>query len=236
MSNEPSQQNENWIYYIAQIGHEIRTPLNVIHGFGQLLSSESIGPLNEQQKTYLNKILASADDLLDIINQILDWASLSTDQAKMNMEEMDLWILIMEMSDFFHLSFENAHLNVSFDVERDLVVYCDRNRIKQVLINIIGNAIKYVPAGGQVCITARRTDRHCVISIEDNGPGISEEDRRKIFEPFNRGTHTHGRKQGTGLGLWTSQAIMHTHGGEIIAEPVEEGGIRFNLLFPLNRG
>lgn len=231
MTNETHHQNESWIYYIAQIGHEIRTPLNVIQGFGQLLENESIGPLNDQQHIYLKKILTSADDLLDIINQILDWASLSTDQAAMNKEPVDLWVLLMEMADFFQLALEKANLSISFEVERNLVVHADHNRIKQVLINIIGNAIKYVPAGGHIVITGNKTDSKCVVVVQDDGPGISDMDMATIFEPFNRGAHARGKEQGTGLGLWTSQAIMQAHEGDLTAEQVAEGGTRFILTF-----
>lgn len=226
-------QDNQWVYYMAQIGHELRTPLNIIKGFGDLLHSETPGPLNDQQKRYMEKILGGADDLLLIIDDILEWARISTDQLHLEKEEVSLKDMILELQDFFRLGFAKAGLQASYDVNDLPPLAIDRYRIKQAMINILGNAIKYVPSGGQVFVTCRGQGSWAEIAIRDNGPGLSQEDIDRVTEPFRRGSQSIYGAQGTGLGLWISGAILQAHGGKLLVDNAPEGGAVFTLLLPM---
>lgn len=221
--------DDQWVYYMAQIGHELRTPLNIIKGFGDILHTEAPGPLNDQQKVYLQKILDGADDLTIIIDDILEWARISSDQMEMDMESLSIKDLMLEIADFFTLSFKDAELTTHYDLQEVALLRGDRQRLKQALINIVGNAVKYVPAGGEVFIRTWEEGGKVLVSVRDTGPGLSEEDLKRILEPFRRGSQAMKVKQGTGIGLWITQAILQAHGGKLEMGNAQEGGAIFTI-------
>lgn len=223
--------NDDWIYYMAQIGHEIRTPLNVIKGFGELIESESIGPLNDAQKKYMGKILTSSDDLLFIISDILNWAKLSTGQMLLDKEVILIKELFLELEDFFRLEFIKKNLSVSYTSEVDLTLYADRGQIRQALINIIGNTLKYVDPGNEVFVSAKEDVEKVYIEVRDTGKGIPSKDVETIMQPFVRGMHKNEEKQGAGLGLWISRAMIENNGGSLEVYNHPEGGAVFLFAF-----
>lgn len=227
------RQDDHWVYYMAQIGHELRTPLNIIKGFGDLLHSETPGPLNDQQKLYMEKILKGADDLTIIVNDILEWARISSGQLQLDREDLSLRTLLLELSDFFRHSFDKAQLTAHYDLQEVDLVSADRQRIKQALINIFGNALKYVPAGQEVFISCQQRDQSVEIVVRDTGPGLSQDDMARIMEPFRRGSQSVKTEQGTGLGLWITHAIVEAHGGSLMMTNADEGGAVFILSLPL---
>lgn len=230
MSNIPEDQ---WIYQVAQISHELRTPLNAIKGFGNLLTTESVGPLNEIQKGYLNKMLVGADDLLAIINQILDWAKLSTGQMPLSKKNMNLDLLIREMACFFEL--QAAHKSLTLEVFSipQAHICGDEGRIKQVLMNLIDNAFKFTSSGGRVEIKLEAQENTYQILIRDTGIGMSEEILARAFKPFDTGVNIHDANgHGSGLGLWVSRAIVEAHGGTLEATSVLQQGSTFTITLP----
>ncbi len=227
--DKPTPQ-DSWIYYIAQIGHDIRTPLNVIKGFGDLLEKELVGPLNEQQRNYLNKMLASADDLLAIINQILDWAKWSTGQTVLVKRDVDLVHLALEMHGFFSLRSQNEEVNFVIDTPDSLLFFADDSRLKQVLVNLIDNAFKFTPKGGTITLSMQEQEDDIVITVTDTGCGMSEEVKERIFSPFDTGFARHETEgHGSGLGLWISKAIVEAHNGTLDVESTIGNGSIFTI-------
>lgn len=230
MSKPPQEQ---WIYQVAQISHELRTPLNAIKGFGDLLATEAVGPLNGVQKNYLQRMLSGADDLLSIINQILDWAKLSTGQLPLSRDDLNLDLLLREMQCFFELRAKEKDLTWSVASLPDAYACGDEGRLKQVLMNLIDNAFKFTPVGGQVALSLEARETDYVIRVQDSGIGMSEEVMERILEPFDTGVNVHEADgHGSGLGLWVSRAIVEAHGGELVAESKPQEGSIFTLTLP----
>lgn len=219
-------------YFVAQIGHELRTPLNAIKGFGNLLLEGFVGDLNEEQKKYLSRILDSADDLLKIVNQILDWANLESEEMKLSREWLPLWRLGAEMTDLFELAMKEKGLSFKVEIAPNFEIYGDLGRLRQVLINLINNAIKFTQEGGTISLHASQKASHIVLAITDTGVGMDEETKRILFEPFKKKNQGLMNVEGTGLGLWIVQSIMKLHYGYIEVESELGRGSTFLLYFP----
>lgn len=228
-------EDRDIIYFIAQIGHEIRTPLNAIKGFGDLLMDETFGPLNEQQSRYLGKMLNSSDKLLEIVNQILDWAKLESGQVVLQLEDFDLYYLVKEVENLLELKAAAKQIALTSQVDKGTMVTADMARIREVLVNLVGNALKFTDEHGEVKVTVQQNDRQALIAVEDNGRGISQERLEQLFQPFRKGQERRGDEKSTGLGLWICRSIVELHQGRIWVKSEEEAGSTFYVTLP-NQG
>lgn len=230
MSEEKPQ---DVIYFLAQIGHEIRTPLNGIKGFGDLLMDETVGPLNERQKFYLSKMLSSSDKLLDIVNQILDWAKLESGQMMIHQEIVNLHHVAREVEGLVELRIQEKGLQLMVEQADDLCIEGDYVRIREIVMNLVNNAIKFTDPGDQITIGfAHTADQHIVMKIADTGTGIADSYRDKLFQPFAKGVDRPGENKSVGLGLWICRSLMLLHQGTITVESEEGKGTTFYLTFP----
>lgn len=225
-------EDKDIIYFIAQIGHEIRTPLNAIKGFGDLLMGETFGPLNEQQSKYLGKMLSSSDKLLEIVNQILDWAKLESGQVVLQLEQFDLYYLVKEVENLLEVKASAKQIKLTSEVEKGLMLTGDMARLREVVINLVGNALKFTDPNGSVQVRAQQTDGQILLSIEDNGRGISQERLEQLFQPFSKGQERRGDEKSTGLGLWICRSIVELHHGRIWVKSEEDVGSTFYVLLP----
>lgn len=223
------------IYFIAQIGHEIRTPLNAIKGFGDLLTDEIFGPLNEQQQKYLGKMLSSSDKLLDIVNQILDWAKLESGQMVLNLENVNLYYMVKEVVCLLEMTAKEKGVSLTAEVAKDTFLEGDMTRLREVLINLVGNALKFAKMPGKVVIQVSQNAEQTMIQVEDNGRGISPKQMENLFQPFNKGEERPGDEKSTGLGLWICRSIIELHHGRIWAKSQEGEGSKFYLILPNNQ-
>lgn len=227
------RENDGWIYYIAQIGHDIRTPLNVIKGFGDLLEKETAGPLNTEQRNYLKKMLTSADDLLRIINQILDWAKWSTGQMELNYKTIDMNIFIQQLLDLYQVRAYRDSISLEYVPSSECLLMVDDGRMKQVMTNLLDNAFKFTPAGGKIVLTLTAGETDVNVSVFDSGIGMSKETLSHIFYPFDTGNHKHEEGgHGSGLGLWISKNIIEAHGGTLSVESELGKGSTFHVWLP----
>ena len=201
--------------FLAQIGHEIRTPLNAIKGFGELLVEEQVGPLNPIQKKYLTKMNDSAQNLLLIVNQILDWAKLESNQIPLQMEVLDLCHLASEIGNLMELSLKRKEIVYSVEAKTGAIVYGDRGRIREVMLNLLTNAVKFTDAGGSITVSFEEKDQFIVMHMRDTGCGIPQEKISQLFEPFSRGLDKPGEEKNSGLGLWISRSVVELHNGHI---------------------
>lgn len=225
--------------FLANMSHELRTPLNSIIGFSQAVGQGLAGPVSDEQKGYLNDILESGRHLLDIINEILDLAKIEA--GKIVLDKRD--IAIEELIRTSILLFREKALKHSIRLETDIApdtgtVQGDYKRLKQVIINFLGNAFKFTPDGGSITLAARRESggdgtESIMISVSDTGIGIRPEDQQRLFRPFEQLepslTKSH---EGTGLGLALSKDIVELHGGRIWAESAEGTGSTFFFTIP----
>lgn len=222
-------KEKRWIYHVAQMGHELRTPLNAIKGFGEILDSELLGSLNEKQKQYIEKILLSSNHLLNIINQILEWAKLSTNEAVLQQKKVTLYSMCVGVVSVQEMILTEKNLKIEIDIPKSLEVFVDQQKFNQVLINIIYNAIKFSKPDSIIKLHYVEEDKYHCLSIIDQGCGIEQHLLKEIFLPFNQSSQRSDGSKGSGLGLWISKAIMEAHQGdiEVISEP--EKGSTFTL-------
>lgn len=209
--------NEAKSTFLATMSHEIRTPLNGIIGMTDLLAATS---LSAQQKSNLNVIRQSGDMLLDVINDILDYSKLEAGAMTVEPRSFALPEMMQSIQTIMEPRAHGAGLQIAFDYP-SIVLTSDPNRLRQILINFIGNAIKFTSAGS-VDVKASLQEGRLICSVRDTGPGICEADMARLFQEFSQldgsATRTHG---GTGLGLVISKRLANALGGEVgvLSEP-----------------
>ncbi len=204
--------------FLAMMSHELRTPLNAIIGFAEMMQAQIFGPLgNDRYQAYMGDVLGSAQHLLSVINDILDYAKFQSGQMPIELAPTDMAELVGEACRFIALQADVKHIGLSRRVCGDPTWSVDPRRLKQVLINILSNAVKFTPEGGTVDLMAFvGADGDLFVEVTDTGPGIPEDQVQRVLEPFvqadARLSRTH---EGTGLGLPIARMIVEAHGGRL---------------------
>jgi signal transduction histidine kinase/CheY-like chemotaxis protein len=220
--------------FLASMSHELRTPLNAVIGFSEVLLEKMFGDLNERQEDYLRDIWSSGKHLLELLNEILDLSKVEA--GKM---ELDLTAFPVRGALEYAMSLvrERASLHaiaLSLDVAADLdVVEADELRFKQVVLNLVTNAVKFTPAGGSVTVRATREGDDLVVAVTDTGVGVPPEDRDRIFESFQQGGRGAPKEEGTGLGLTLSRRIVELLNGRLWLTSEVGVGSTFTFSIPL---
>ena len=227
--------------FLAKMSHELRTPLNHIIGFTELVAAQQVGTLNPIQREYLGDSLASSRHLLSLLNDILDLAKIEAGKETLQREPVDLEQLLKDSAGVVaeKLSEKGISLEVRIhDVPRSFPA--DGRRLRQVLHNLLFNAVKFTPEGGRITLAARAVHDQAggdavQISVGDTGIGIEKEKLEQIFKPFEQvDTPVHRRYAGTGLGLSLCRELVQLHGGRIWAESEGlERGATFHVELPL---
>ena len=219
--------------FLASMSHEFRTPLNAILGFGQLLTLEGQNTLSATQREYLAMIMQSGDHLLSLINEILDLASIEAGQLRMSMTALDPQDIAQDVVKTMQPVAAKADIKLNFDARvLEQRIKADPKRLKQILLNLVSNAIKYNKPNGTVDVTLSEADGIIRISIEDTGNGIAEELHSQIFAPFNRLGAERSGIEGAGIGLALCKRLVTMMGGEIGADSVLGAGSTFWVTFP----
>lgn len=218
--------------FLSMVSHELRTPLTVIIGFAQTLVQE-IDRLDKVTiKRYLQIVDIDAHRLLRLIEGILDLSTIAKKGMTLNNSRFNVRVMIEGVSEGFRLA--NREREVAFFCGEDLdEIETDRDRLQQVVVNLLGNAAKYSPVGGLIRIEAQRHKGELLLSVTDAGPGIPADQKAQIFEPFYRTQDAINFKTpGTGLGLTICRAIVSAMGGKIWVEDVIPHGSRFCVTIP----
>ena len=215
------------------MSHELRTPLNAILGFSSLLLEDAFGKTNETQKEYLNEINDAGEHLLKLTNWILDLSKIEAGKFKLNIEEFNLLKMLLEICSIVKPLYEKKDLNIIFEgIDDTISLNADPLRFKQVLLNLIDNAIKYTEKGNIIFRGIEKKD-HWEFHVEDTGIGIAEEDMDVIFREFGRVENDKIKHiTGTGLGLTFVKKIIKLHGGEIWFESEFGKGTTFFFTMP----
>ena len=227
--------------FLTNMSHELRTPLNHIIGFTELLLDQHFGNLNATQKEYLEDVTHSSRHLLALINDILDLSKIEAGKMVLNPAECAIKQLLANSL----IMIKEKALRHGVDLKSELTdlpdkVVLDERKLKQILYNLLANAIKYTPPGGMIQLKAKPANWSqpenpmLEISVSDTGVGINAEDLQRIFTPFEQVEGEMNRKHdGTGLGLSLSREFVHLHGGKIWAESDGVGqGTRFVFRLP----
>jgi signal transduction histidine kinase len=221
--------------FLANMSHELRTPLNAIIGFSEVLLERMFGDVNAKQKEYLQDILSSGRHLLSLINDILDISKVEAGRMELQPEPFDLRFVLQNAVGMVRERATRQGISLAHDVDdRVGTIEADERRVKQILFNLLSNALKFTPAGGRVMLTAARIDNAVQISVRDTGIGIRSEDRDRIFEEFQQAGP--GKAvEGTGLGLALAKRFVEMHGGRIWVESTVGAGSEFTFTLPLQR-
>jgi signal transduction histidine kinase len=220
--------------FLANMSHELRTPLNAIIGFSEVLTERMFGALNEKQEEYLKDIYASGQHLLSLINDILDLSKIEAGRMEVELTDFDLPQAIdnalMLVRD--RAARRGIALHQVVD-QRVGQIRGDERKIKQVLLNLLSNALKFTPEGGRVEVRASVVDGIAEIAVTDTGVGIAPEDHEAVFEEFRQVGTADKKVEGTGLGLTLSRKFIELHGGRIWVESQVGVGSTFTFTLPL---
>jgi signal transduction histidine kinase len=221
--------------FLSILSHELRTPLNAIMGFGSILDDELVGPLNEMQHTYLSRMLGGGDALLNLINDLLDMSRIQAGKFALEPLPFPLHRALQSVKDHLAPLAEKRHHTMTIESPAELpLVFADEQRVTQILINLVNNAIKFTPDGGTIRVKARREDSQVHVSVEDTGIGIATHDLDKLFKPFSQLDMSDTRiAGGTGLGLSITKALVEAHGGRIGVSSEPAKGTCFWFTLPI---
>ena len=219
--------------FLANMSHELRTPLNSIIGFSRVILNGIDGPLTELQRTDLTAIHNSGVHLLQLINDILDLSKIEAGYMELHKEPVDLAPVVRGILDTCRPLVEGKPLELVENVPPDLPpAYADPTRVRQIILNLVSNAIKYTDRGS-ITVSARQKEGEIVVSVRDTGIGIAPQDLPKVFEPFRQvGKALERRAAGTGLGLTISRRFVEMHGGRIWVESEPGQGSTFSFTLP----
>jgi GAF domain-containing protein len=223
--------------FLANMSHELRTPLNAIIGFSEVLSERMFGDLNEKQEEYLKDIHASGQHLLSLINDILDLSKIEAGRMELELTDFDLPTAIENALTLVRERAGRRDIALHQAVDQRLgQIRGDERKIKQVLLNLLSNALKFTPEGGQVDVRATVSDGMAEVSVRDTGVGIAPEDQEAVFEEFRQVGTADKKVEGTGLGLALSRKFVELHGGKIWVKSQIAAGSTFTFTVPVRRG
>jgi len=221
--------------FLANMSHELRTPLNSIIGFAELLREQVFGPLNDRQLRYVENILRSGEHLLTLINDILDLSKIEAgavevEREPVNLKEVLEWSLTMQSE-----RAKKHNISLDLEVDGDIgIIETDPTKLKQILLNLISNAVKFTPEGGKVTVRAKKRDEEIEISVSDTGIGVPKDQLDRIFEPFVQLDSSLSRRyEGAGLGLALTRRLVELLGGRIWVESEVGKGSTFSFTLPL---
>lgn len=223
--------------FILMASHELRTPLTSIKGYIALILGNKTGPISEAQREFLTHVKNATDRLQRLLNDLLSISKIEAGQTSMGIEETRIWDLLKEEVAIFSAEARQKEIELEFAVGNDLkTAACDPDKIREVIANLISNALKYTPRQGRIQVFAKREADHILIRIKDTGIGIKEEDQRKIFQPFHRVRKTGLEgEESTGLGLALALKIMQAHHGDLKLTSKEGAGSEFSIILPVHR-
>jgi two-component system, NtrC family, sensor kinase len=227
--------NRHKTEFLANMSHELRTPLNAIIGFSEVLLQRMFGELNAQQADYLEDVKSSGQHLLTLINDILDLSKIEAGRMELEAAPFSLVAALNNAVTLVRERAQSHGIKLALEVAPELdTVVADERKLKQVVVNLLANAVKFTPDGGTVTLRAARENGEVRLAVHDTGIGIAPEDQERIFQEFQQATHQGERsREGTGLGLTLSKRMIELHGGTISVFSAPGKGSTFTVALPL---
>jgi two-component system NtrC family sensor kinase len=217
--------------FVHTVSHDLRSPLTSVIGYTELV--ERAGSLNEMQKDFLGRIQESVQQITGLINDLLDIGSIEAG-FDTRREFVQLEGILRYTLDILNGQVKTKHLAVKTDIGASLpALRANPIRLRQVMDNVVGNAIKYAPQDGEIEISIQAEADQMILKVTDNGPGIPAADQPRIFDKFYRGSNIDSEVEGSGLGLAIVKTIVESHQGRIWVESVEGKGSSFFIVLPI---
>jgi PAS domain S-box-containing protein len=222
--------------FLAEMSHDLRTPLNAIIGFSSLLLDESYGDLNKTQYDFLNDVYNAAEHLDDLIKSMLDLSKIEIGKLKLHKQKFSLFKLLKGLQSIFKPKYEKKGISFSIEsINQNTYIYADQLRFKQILFNLIDNAIKFTEKGEVTFRGIERSD-HWEFQVIDTGVGIKKEDYDLVFREFGRIENDITKKvSGSGIGLALTKRLIELHNGEIWFKSELNKGTSFFFIIPKKR-
>jgi signal transduction histidine kinase len=219
--------------FLATVSHELRTPLNAIIGFSEVLNEQMFGELNDRQLRYTRDVLESGHHLLALINDLLDLSKIEAGRMELELSTVSLRRVLESGLTVNADSAARGGVELRLRVDPDEIqLEADERKLRQVVFNLLANAVKFTPAGGVIDVSARRRDGVVEVAVADTGPGIAAGDTQLIFEEFRQAA---GDSDGTGLGLPLARRFVELHGGRLWVESVPGSGSTFWFALPVEQ-
>lgn len=221
--------------FVSTVSHDLRSPLTLMRGYATML--EMAGELNEQQKNYAKMIVQGVDNMAKLVNNLLDLGRIEFGVG-LQVESIPVLDILEHATSELQLQAKQKNISLGVELPRDLphVIEADQALLHQALYNLIENGIKYTPEGGTVTVHLQALPDALIFAVQDSGIGISENDQKRLFEKFYRGTNRDALIQrGTGLGLAIVRSIAERHGGKVWVESELGNGSVFFLQVPLTQ-
>ncbi len=219
---------------LASMSHEIRTPMHAIMAFAELMEQEVLGPLTDKQRDAVVNVREAAEHLMTLLNDVIDLYRTEAGKLQLHLRPVPVAKLIDAAYHIIHGLAWEKQINIHTSIEpEDIIVTADERRAKQVLHNLLSNAINVSPKGEEIIIQARRTDQYATISVTDHGPGIPAEYQEKIFEEFIQYSNEGQSVPSGGLGLAVSRNLVEMQGGELTVTSEVNKGSTFTFTLPL---
>ena len=233
-SREVETANRHKSEFLANMSHELRTPLNAIIGFSEVLRQQMFGAINPKQGEYLEDIQTSGQHLLSLINDILDLSKVEAGKMELQLSRFSLpaaleSVLLMVRE---RATGRGIDMRTELDPAIDQIE-ADERKVKQIVLNLLTNAVKFTPSGGTITLKTKRDGAGAVVSVRDTGVGIAPADQARVFEEFTQaGAGVASGQEGTGLGLTLSRTLVVLHGGRIWVESEPGKGSTFSFTLP----
>lgn len=221
--------------FMSRVSHDLRLPMTSIKGYSDLLLAGAVGPLNENQLKFLTTIRNNVDRMSNLVSDLADISRLESGRLQLELREVPIWDVIDEVITILRPQITEKQQTISVDIQGELPkAWCDRNRLAQILTNLINNANKYTAEGGVITVHAAHINDLIQIQVEDNGLGIAPEDRSHLFNKFFRSADDKIRETpGAGLGLSIAKNLVELQGGQIWAESKYRLGSSFYFTIPI---
>jgi PAS domain S-box-containing protein len=220
--------------FLAAMSHDLRTPLNAIIGFAEIIDKGYFGTIDEKYKEYARDICASGEHLLSLVNDLLDLSAIESGKLSLAKEEMAVASILTESMTVIRDRAEAQGVELVIEAEDGLpLLYADRRAIKQILLNLLSNSIRFTPRGGKITLRATHRDRNHVLEVADTGSGIPANLLSSVTEPFVKGSAApHMSKESTGLGLAIVKSLVDLHGGDLNIESAVGKGTTVAVTLP----
>lgn len=221
--------------FIANVSYEVQTPLKAVLGFTEILADEYYGALSPRQKEYIENIRETAQGLSTIVTDILDLASIEAGLIILDLDSIDIHAMMVSVLNLIRENARHKHIKIEFDCAPDIGwMAADERRLKQVLFNLLTNAVQFTPAHGTVALKANRNGNNIQFIVADTGSGIPQADQERVFSTFERAVPVDEdqSQQGAGLGLSLVKNFVELHGGTVDLKSRPGRGTTFICRLP----